>query len=73
VTVTTLRAELWLTGLWRSGEDAQERAATNPVAARPCARTPLLHPLSIPLLPPCLAPHQPPWGSPHPTWRCLGR
>jgi hypothetical protein len=53
----TLRAEpTGLTGLWRSGGDAQERAATNPVAALPCARTPLPTPLSIPLLIPLLRP-----------------
>ena len=54
---TTLRAEqAGLTGRGRSGGDAQERAATNPVAALPCARTPLLIPLSIPLLIPLLIP-----------------
>jgi hypothetical protein len=63
MTATTLRAEpAPLTGLGRSGGDAQELAATNPVAALPCARTPLLDPLSCPLLHPCLAPHQRPWG-----------
>jgi hypothetical protein len=57
VTVTTLRAQpSGLTGRGRSGGDAQERAATNPVAALPCARTPLLNPLSIPLLIPLLIP-----------------
>jgi hypothetical protein len=57
VTATTLRAQqAGLTGLGRSNGDAQERAATNPVAALPCARTPLLHPLSIPLLIPLLLP-----------------
>jgi hypothetical protein len=51
VTATTLRAQqAGLTGLGRSGGDAQGRAATNPVAALPCARTPLLQPLLIPLL-----------------------
>ena len=56
-----------------SGGDAQERAATNPVAALPCARTPLLHPLSIPLLIPLLIPPSATVGvQPHPTWRCLG-
>ena len=45
-----------LAGLGWSGGDAQERAATNPVAALPCARTPLLSPLSTPLLHPLLAP-----------------
>ena len=54
-----------LAGLVSGGGDAQERAATNPVAALPCARTPLLspllHPLSSPLLGPSSAtvsPHQ---------------
>jgi hypothetical protein len=57
VTATTLRAEpADLTGRGSSGGDAQEWAATNPVAALPCARTPLLHPLSIPLLIPLLIP-----------------
>jgi hypothetical protein len=55
--VTALRAEpARLTCLGRCGGDAQERAATNPVAALPCARTPLLIPLSIPLLIPLLIP-----------------
>ena len=57
MTATTLRAQqTMLAGLARSGGDAQERAATNPVAALPCARTPLLIPLSIPLLIPLLIP-----------------
>jgi hypothetical protein len=57
VTATTLRAETApLTGRGSSGGDAQERAATNPVAALPCARTPLLHPLAGPLLHPLPAP-----------------
>jgi hypothetical protein len=57
VTTTTLRAEhADLTGRGSSGGDAQERAATNPVAALPCARTPLLNPLSTPLLIPLLIP-----------------
>jgi hypothetical protein len=57
VTATTLGAQpTGRTGLGRSGGDAQERAATNPVAALPCARTPLLHPLSTPLLNPLLLP-----------------
>jgi hypothetical protein len=57
VTATTLGAQsTGLTGLGRSGGDAQGRAATNPVAALPCARTPLPHPLSTPLLHPLLAP-----------------
>jgi hypothetical protein len=57
VTATTLRAEqTGLSALGRSGGDAQERAATNPVAALPCARTPLPNPLSTPLLIPLLIP-----------------
>jgi hypothetical protein len=57
VTATTLRAEpAGLAGRGRSGGDAQELAATNPVAALPCARTPLLGPLVAPLLHPLLAP-----------------
>jgi hypothetical protein len=57
VTATTLRTEQAdLTGRGRSGGDAQERAATNPVAAHPCARTPLSNPLAIPLLIPLLNP-----------------
>jgi hypothetical protein len=57
VTATTLRAQLAdPAGLWRSGGDAQEWAATNPVAALPCAPTPLSHPLAGPLLHPLLAP-----------------
>jgi hypothetical protein len=57
VTATTLGAQqTMLAGLWRCGVDAQERAATNPVAALPCARTPLLHLLSAPLLYPLLGP-----------------
>jgi hypothetical protein len=57
VTATTLCAEQTrLTGLGRSGGDAQERAATNPVAALPCTPTPLLHPLTNPLLIPLLIP-----------------
>ena len=56
MTATTLRAEpARLTGRGRRGGDAQERAATNPVAALPCARTPLPHPLSTPLLIPSSA------------------
>jgi hypothetical protein len=43
-------------GRWGCGRDAQERAATNPVAAHPCAPTPLFHPLPAPLLHPLLAP-----------------
>jgi hypothetical protein len=57
VTATTMGVHRsGLTGLGSSGGDAQEWAATNPVAALPCARTPLLHPLSIPLLIPLLIP-----------------
>jgi hypothetical protein len=57
VTATTLGVRTGrLPGLGRSGGDAQERAATNPVAALPCARTPLLTPLYIPLLIPLLIP-----------------
>jgi hypothetical protein len=57
VTAATLRAEpTGLTGLGSSSGDAQERAATNPVAALPCARTPLSNPLSTPLLIPLLIP-----------------
>jgi hypothetical protein len=53
---TTLGAEpARLTGRGRCGGDAQERAATNPVAALPCAQTPLPHPLSTPLLIPSSA------------------
>jgi hypothetical protein len=57
VTTATLRAQ-WtgLAGRGSSGGDAQGRAATNPVAALPCAGTPLLCPLSIPLLIPLLIP-----------------
>ena len=51
MTATTLGARpSGLAGLGRSAGDAQERAATNPVAALPCARTPLLNLLLIPLL-----------------------
>ncbi len=52
MTATTLRVQ-WtgLTGRGRCGGDAQERVATNPVAALPCARPPLLTPLSTPCLP----------------------
>ena len=57
MTATTLGAQpSGLAGRGSSGGDAQERAATNPVAALPCARTPLLHPLSTPLLIPLLIP-----------------
>jgi hypothetical protein len=57
MTATTLGARpAGLTGCGRCGGDTQGRAATNPVAALPCARTPLLTPLSIPLLIPLLIP-----------------
>jgi len=57
VTATTLSAQRsGLTGHERGAGDAQERAATNPEAALPCARTPLLTPLSSPLLIPLLIP-----------------
>jgi hypothetical protein len=57
VTATTLGAQqAMLAGLGRGGGDAQELAATNPVAALPCARTPLPNPLSTPLLIPLLLP-----------------
>ena len=42
MTVTTVRAQpSMLAGRGGGGGDAQGRAATNPVAALPCARTPL--------------------------------
>jgi hypothetical protein len=57
VTATTLGAQpAGLTGRGGRGGDAQGRAATNPVATLPCARTPLPTPLSIPLLNPLLIP-----------------
>ena len=57
MTATTLGVEpAGLTGRGRSGGDAQERAATNPVVALPCTRTPLPDPLSAPLLVPLLSP-----------------
>ena len=57
MTAATLRVQpAGFASLGRSGGDAQERAATNPVAALPCARTPLPHPLATPLLHPLLAP-----------------
>jgi hypothetical protein len=57
VTLTTLRAQRTMrAGPGRSAGDAQGRAATNPVAALPCARTPVSHPLSAPLLHPLLEP-----------------
>jgi hypothetical protein len=57
VTATTLRAQpSGLSGRTKSAGDAQERAATNPMAALPCARTPLPNPLPAPLLIPLLIP-----------------
>jgi hypothetical protein len=57
MTAATVSAEpTGLTGRGSGGGDAQERPATNPVAALPCARTPLLDPLSTPLLHPLLVP-----------------
>jgi hypothetical protein len=57
MTATTLGVQpTGLTGRGRIGGDAPERAATNPVAARPYASTPLPEPLSIPLLNPLLIP-----------------
>jgi hypothetical protein len=73
MTATTLGARpSRLAGRGSSGGDAQERAATNPVAALPCARTPLLHPLSTLLLIPLLIPHQQPWGCGPSPRCCLG-
>ena len=74
MTATTLGAQpTGLAGRGSSGGDAQERAATNPVAALPCARTPLLHPLSTPLLHPLLAPSSATVGaSTAPPRGCLG-
>jgi hypothetical protein len=74
VTATTLGAQsTGLTGLGRSGGDAQGRAATNPVAALPCARTPLPHPLSTPLLHPLLAPSTGTVGVDSPATAPFGR
>jgi hypothetical protein len=57
VTATTVGAQQGgLAGRGRCGGDAQERAATNPVAALPCARPPLPRPLPTPLLGPLLEP-----------------
>ena len=68
MTATTLcAAPAVLTGRGRCGGDAQERAATNPVAALPCAPTPLPHPLSTPLLGPLLAPSAATVGAATPT------
>jgi hypothetical protein len=51
MTAATLGAQpAGLTSRGRGGGDAQGRAATNPVAALPCARTPLPGPLRTPLL-----------------------
>jgi hypothetical protein len=74
VTATTLSAQpSRLTGRGRSAGDAQERAATNPVAALPCARTPLPHPLSTPLLNPLLIPPSAPVGVNSPTRAPFGQ
>jgi hypothetical protein len=74
VTATTLSAQpSGLTGRARSGGDAQERAATNPVAALPCARTPLLNPLSTPLLLPLLLPSSATVGVAAPTQALFGQ
>jgi hypothetical protein len=57
VTATTLGAQpIGLADCRSSGGDAQERPATNPVAALPCARIPLLPSFSTPLLYPLLDP-----------------
>jgi hypothetical protein len=73
VTATTPRAEpARLTSRGRTGGDAQERPATNPVAALPCARTPLLYPLSIPLLIPLLIPPSATVGVPTPDLLLFG-
>ena len=49
MTAATVSAQpTGLTGHGSSGGDAQERAATDPVAALPCAPTPLLHLLPAP-------------------------
>jgi hypothetical protein len=73
MTPTTLRAEQSrLAARGRSGGDAQGWAATNPVAAHPCARTPLLAPLSTPLLLPLLAPSAATVRVPAPTEPLFG-
>ena len=73
MTATTLSAQqAGLTGLWRSGGDAQEPAATNPVAALPCAPTPLIHPLFNPLLHPLLGPSSATVGVNWPTRALFG-
>jgi hypothetical protein len=73
VTATTLRAQqAGRTGRGSGGGDAQERAATNPVAALPCAPTPLLTPLSIPLLFPLLHPSSATVGVNSPTGGLFG-
>ena len=57
MTAATLGAQpTRLAGRGNGGGDAQERPATNPVAALPCARTPLLGSLSAPLSAPLLGP-----------------
>jgi len=57
MTAATLGAQsIGLASRGSSDGDAQERPATNPVAALPCARTPLSNPLLPPLSPPLLGP-----------------
>ena len=57
MTAATVGAQsIGLASRGSSDGDAQERPATNPVAALPCAHTPLLAPLAAPLLHPLLAP-----------------
>jgi hypothetical protein len=74
VTATTLRAQhADLAGRGSSGGDAQGRAATNPVAALPCAGTPLLIPLSTPLLIPLLIPPSATVGVASPTEALFGQ
>jgi hypothetical protein len=73
VTATTLGAgAAGLTDRGRSGGGAQEWAATNPVAALPCARPPLLNPLPIPLLIPLLIPPSATVGVSSPTAALFG-
>ena len=73
MTATTLRAEpSGLAGLGGCGGDAQERAATNPVAALPCAGTPLLEPLSTPLIIPLLTPSTATVGAAAPAGALFG-
>ena len=74
MTATTLGARpIRLAGRGSSGGDAQEQAATNPVAALPCAPTPLLHPLSTPLLNPLLIPPSVTVGVHSPTGALFGQ